>query len=137
MKRRYALLAFCLALPMAATAQTVQKCQSPSGVRFQSAPCGRGERTVEVWDATPEPEAPPRAYAPSREPRPGTTRGRTVRRYSGRSARTASAVYARMPRGRTCEEARAYRDAMERRAGLSRNYDLLSALQGQVYDACQ
>ncbi|WP_456952813.1 hypothetical protein [Lysobacter sp. HA35] len=36
-----------------------------------------------------------------------------------------------------CAQARDYRDAVERRAGLSRNYDLLSALQERVYRACR
>lgn len=134
MKRSIALLLPLLVLPLATSAQTVQKCQSSAGVRYQSAPCGRYERTVEVWDATPSPELPVLDAA-----RPRATTARSSRRPPSR--RTAAqwdvAGVGNGQPGRSCSDARAYRDAMERRAGLSRNYDLLSALQRPVYDACR
>ncbi|GAB1596062.1 hypothetical protein PAGU2638_17410 [Lysobacter sp. PAGU 2638] len=113
----------------AAQAQTVQKCVTRGGLaRYQSEPCARGERTAEIWDATPDPVAPA-----SDEPRPrtrSTTRSRTARR----TPRTSVAM---LQTHDECADARAYRDAVERRAGLARNYDLLSALQERVYRACR
>lgn len=135
----YILAASCmltLYLPSAASAQTVQKCRSREGVRFQSAPCGVGERTVEVWDATPAPEVAAPRYASAGETR--SVRGRARRHGARRSRRTSLAMLSgTVPQGRSCADARAYRDAMERRAGLDRNYDLLSALQRPVFDACR
>ena len=118
-----------LVLAFAADAQTVQKCVSRSGqARYQSAPCERGMKTAEVWDAVPETVAPPavtasgaRRHSSSRRRAPGR---RTYASYASESADA-------------CAQARAYRDEGERRAGLSRNYELLSALQRRVYDACR
>ena len=142
MKCSYVLLAAILAHPFASYAQTVQKCQSRDGVRFHSAPCGHGERTVEVWDATPVPEVPTirevstNRYASSRARR--EPRLRNIGRSHYRSRRNAFATLSdAAPYARSCEAARAYRDAMERRAGLNRNYDLLSALQRPVFEACR
>ena len=36
-----------------------------------------------------------------------------------------------------CREAKARRDETERRVGLSRTYELLSAMQREVFDACR
>ena len=113
----------------AAGAQTVQKCVSREGnARFQSAPCARGERTAEVWDATPETEG-----ANPRTTRSGATR-RTRRTAEPRRVADARAA---VQTGDACADARAYRDLAERRAGLSRNYDLLSTLQRRVFEACR
>jgi hypothetical protein len=122
------LLALGLALP--AHAQTVQKCVSRDGqARYQSEPCARGSRTAEVWDAAPDPvETSPAAS------RRATPRARTARQ-PRRGVRVANRQLASAPD--SCEQARAYRDEAERRAGLARNYDLLSTLQRRVYDACR
>ncbi|WP_133500071.1 hypothetical protein [Cognatilysobacter terrigena] len=125
--------AFAALFGLAATdadAQTVQKCITRDGsTRYQSEPCPRGERTAEVWDATPDPVAPA-----SDEPRP---RKRSTRTRSATSRRTARTAVAAVDTHNTCADARAYRDAVERRAGLARNYALLSTLQDRVYDACR
>jgi hypothetical protein len=110
-------------------AQTVQKCVSRDGrVRYQSEPCPPGTRTVETYDAVPDPTEPApvarRARASSGRPR-ASGRAPRLQFRTVASARDA------------CEQARAYRDDTERRAGLSRNYELLSALQRRVYDACR
>ena len=127
--RSACLLLLLLALSLSAHAQTVQKCVAPGGaVRYQSEPCGRGMRTAEVWSAEPDAEAPRAAAIPA-EPTPKAPPRRTRARRAYAGARGA---------GRdACAEARAYRDEGERRAGLTRNYELLSALQRKVYDACR
>ncbi|MGY3264841.1 hypothetical protein ACVWZN_000914 [Lysobacter sp. HA35] len=124
-----ALAVTMLCAATAANAQTVQKCVTRDGhERYQSEPCAHGERTAEIWDATPDPVAPA-----SDEPRP-RTRATTRKRSTRRSARTTVAM---TDTHDDCAQARDYRDAVERRAGLSRNYDLLSALQERVYRACR
>jgi hypothetical protein len=127
MKRPVTLfLAMCMS--SGAHAQTVQKCVARDGqARYQSEPCGRGLRTAEVWDATPDPVAAPASAAPRAKPRRTRPAGRIYRSQARQVASTADA----------CEQARAFRDEAERRAGLARNYDLLTILQRRVYDACR
>lgn len=123
-----------LLLIVDAQAQTVQKCVARDGhARYQSEPCGRGEKVAEVWDATPEDVPPPRASRTRRT-------GRVTSTASGRVRRTAAWQGTRdvaETGGDACTRARAYRDAAERRAGLARNYDLLSMLQSRVFEACR
>ncbi|WP_133478735.1 DUF4124 domain-containing protein [Cognatilysobacter segetis] len=111
-----------------AHSQTVQKCVArDGGARYQSEPCGRGLRTAEVWAAVPEAEPPSRPAAVAESRPRGTRRVRPRRSYAAARTDTRDA----------CAEARAYRDEGERRAGLSRNYELLSALQRRVFEACR
>lgn len=123
-------LALGLAWAAPAGAQSVQKCQARDGqVRYQSAPCAHGERTLETWEALPDPEPVRRASSEAaRAPRVrrSTSRPRRVRAVAGIEREFDS-----------CAAAKAYRDAVERRVGLARTYELLSALSRQVYDACK
>lgn len=124
-------VALVLAFAGAAGAQTVQKCVARGGhARYQSAPCARGERTAEVWDATPEPVPVPVAARTARAGRTRASRG------AARSPRSES-VRTAVQTTDACADARAYRDLAERRAGLARNYELLSTLQRRVFDACR
>ena len=123
------LILLALGFAFAADAQTVQKCVSRSGqARYQSTPCEQGMKTAEVWDAVPETIATPAVTASGERRRASRQRGTSRRR-----------THASYPSESTdaCAQARAYRDEGERRAGLSRNYELLSALQRRVYDACR
>lgn len=126
-----AALILALACPES-RAQSVQKCEDRAGrVRYQSAPCGRGERTLETWEAVPDPEPVRRMAATvEREPRASRSGSRRARRPRAR-AHVAERSFD------SCSEAKAYRDAVERRVGLDRTYELLSALSRQVYDACK
>jgi hypothetical protein len=109
----------------------VQKCVARNGeARYQSEPCGRGSRTAEVWDAVPEPETPQSRTPPRPTSQRAAAAPRKPRRARYAQARNVAAAD-------SCEQARAYRDDAERRAGLARNYELLSALQRRVYDACR
>lgn len=111
-----------------ATAQTVQKCVDRAGqARYQSDPCRAGEKTAETWDATPD-------EAPS-PPRPSSRARRYAATPTRRRASVGAVAAANVPDA--CERARAWRDAAERRAGLARNYDFLSALDRRVFDACR
>jgi hypothetical protein len=113
---------------MAAGAQTVQKCLGQDGrARYQSAPCEPGERVIAQWAAEPEPE-PVRA-AVSQRPAPART-------YRAPRAQRAASGRMDSPVDR-CRAAKEHRDAVEKRVGLARTYELLSALNSQVYDACK
>ncbi|GAB2519447.1 hypothetical protein [Lysobacter humi (ex Lee et al. 2017)] len=118
-------------LPVA-RAQSVQKCQDRSGqVRYQSAPCAQGERTLERWEAVPDPEPVRRASSEAqRAPRSRRAAARPPRIRLAAATRSEQSVD-------SCAAAKAYRDAVERRVGLARTYELLSALSRQVYDACK
>lgn len=111
-----------------ASTPTVQKCRSASGaVRYQSAPCLPGERQLAVWDATPEPVARPLE----------TRRERPFQRAERRRAARPRASIAAVVTADRCQAAKERRDAIERQVGLARTYELLSALQRDVYDACR
>ncbi|TCZ88338.1 DUF4124 domain-containing protein [Lysobacter sp. N42] len=111
-----------------AGAQTVQKCRAPDGtVRYQSAACAPGERVLATWDAEPDPATP--VAAPSMPTRAMSTAPRR-----GRTAYRRAAARADVD---PCRAAKERRDAVERRVGLARTYELLSALQRDVYDACR
>jgi len=83
---------------------------------------------MEVWDAVPEPV---QATLPARR---HSDRHRPAARATGRRSERVRVAAGTVD---TCAQAREYRDAAERRAGLARDYDLLSALQRRVYDACR
>lgn len=118
-----------LAVSTAQAATTIHKCALPGGrVVYQGHPCSDGLRTLARWDApvdaTPGP-LPDTAAKPAKRARRST-------RASGRRASAARALSAD-----PCAAAKERRDAIERRVGLSRTYELLSALQRDVYDACR
>ena len=131
---RGTMLVIVMMLSCDVAAQTVQKCVARDGhVRYQSEPCARGERVAEVWDATPD-EVP--------APEPSSGSGRRKRQSPSASTRRASTRRATYVASAghspdSCEQARAWRDAAERRAGLRRNYDLLSTLDARVFEACR
>ena len=113
--------------PLAAT--PVHKCGLPDGrTVYQSAECARGHRTLARWHAAPDPVVAN-----------GTRSARSARAVASTRAaprhrrRAGDGAPPRDP----CRDARARRDAIEREAGLSRTYDLLSALQREVYEACR
>lgn len=108
-------------------AATVQKCRRPDGsVAYQSAACAPGDRTLATWDAAPDPVLRvPHARRPARDAVPRTVHAR-------RAVRRAQRVEVD-----PCRAARERRDAIEREVGLARTYDLLSALQRDVYEACR
>lgn len=112
-----------------AGATSVHKCGLADGrIVYQSGECGRGERMLARWDAVPDPPSAQSPRSRTASPERPARSGSSVRRRSTRSS--AAAVDA-------CGEAKQRRDAAERRAGLSRTYDFLSALQRDVYDACK
>jgi hypothetical protein len=120
------LLAACALSPV--QAGTVQKCVGPGGhVVYRDAPCERGQRVLESWAFRPDPPIPGAAGAM----RPGTQS--PTRRARASARRPIRAVAQRDP----CHAARERRDAVERRVGLARTYELLSALQRDVYEACK
>ncbi|MFZ5656417.1 MAG: DUF4124 domain-containing protein [Pseudomonadota bacterium] len=111
-----------------AGAQTVQKCRAADGtVRYQSAACAPGERVLATWDAEPDPAMP--AAAPSVPTRAESTAPRRRRPAYRRAASRVDVD--------PCRAAKERRDAIERRVGLARTYELLSALQRDVYEACR
>lgn len=124
--RRF-LLATALSAACAANAATIHQCLgADGGTVWRDSACVRGERTMRSWDA---PADPPVALRPARATAGTSQRPRRV------SARRARAVAAAAPD--PCRAAKDRRDAIERRVGLARTYELLSALQREVYDACR
>lgn len=118
-------------LPMLCTvaapvgAATVNKCRLPDGrVIYQDADCARGGRTLARWDTPPD---PPVAHAPPPRVAPHRRASNARRRVAMRVASTPD----------PCRAAKERRDATERRVGLARTYELLSALQRDVYEACK
>lgn len=110
-------------------ATTIHKCRGPDGrVTYQGDACAPGARTLERWDAPPDPtvaEAPRLSSASTRRKARATS---TSRRRTSSPASSGSD---------SCAAAKERRDSIERRVGLARTYELLSALQRDVYDACK
>lgn len=107
-------------------ATTIHKCRGADGrVTYQGNACAPGARTLERWNTPPDPtvvEVPRPASASTRRTR-STPRRRTSAPASSGSD--------------SCAAAKERRDAIERRVGLARTYELLSALQRDVYEACK
>jgi hypothetical protein len=105
----------------------VYRCVGKRGaVSFQSQPCGAGESTTRVLDATPEYERPRRATSNS-------SSASTTQSYSYVSIHDD----ARDRRRANCENAKRQRDSTLRQVGLARTYDLLQRLDAMVYEACK
>lgn len=118
-----------------ATAQTVYRCvQKGKPVSLQSTPCENGATTTKT-----------REYLPERSPTANELawqRYRTEREMQARNeaqhAQSRSGVTVVLPSGGgACEQAKAERDAWERRVGLSRTIDGMRAWQDYVYRACR
>lgn len=131
--RYVAIVAVSAALSVAAQAATVtvHKCRTVAGnVLYQSTPCAPGERTLAAWDAPPDPPVPRASKPRSMESRSGAERRSRARvSYRARERAVASVD--------ACAAAKARRDEIERRVGLARTYELLSALNREVFDACR
>lgn len=130
--RKITVAALLLAAAAPALASTsastrVHACRGVDGaVAYQDAPCARSQRLLREWIAPPDPVVPRPPRQRARESAPQ----RSLRTPSVRGARVAKS-------SDPCREARERRDATERRVGLARTYELLSALQREVYDACR
>ena len=110
-------------------AATIHKSRGPDGrVPYQGYACDPGARTLERWDAPPDPVV---AVAPRSSPASTRRRARMTSTSRRRISAPASSG------SDTCAAAKERRDAIERRVGLARTYELLSALQRDVYEACK
>lgn len=120
-----------LACSTQAATVTVHKCRTVAGnVLYQSTPCPPGERTVAVWDAPPDPPMPAATRTRLADPLRTSSQRRSARgRQRARSVDVAAVD--------GCAAAKARRDEIERRVGLARTYELLSALNREVFDACR
>lgn len=122
-------LAAALVASAPAPGATVHKCRRPDGsVAYQGAACARGEITLAAWEAAPDPE--PAVQRTRRMARPAAPR---IARVAPRTRRVARGEADVDP----CRAARERRDSIERQVGLARTYELLSALQRDVFDACR
>ncbi|KQZ57821.1 MULTISPECIES: DUF4124 domain-containing protein [unclassified Lysobacter] len=137
MPRLAILLLLCL-LPAAAGAHNVYKCVARTGaVSYQSAPCAAAT-TARIWDATPEP--PPDSVELQRREqayRSGLTESRYLSRLAGTDRPGRARAYSIRLGGHGCEAARARRERKLAAAGMDRDYDLVSALNTAVFDACK
>ncbi|NUO74616.1 MAG: DUF4124 domain-containing protein [Lysobacter sp.] len=136
---RYALCALAFLLPTATQASHLYKCVAPNGaVSYQSATCATGT-AARVWEATPQP--PPDAAERSKHWE-AQRRGRADSRYLSRLAGTdrpgrARASVIRLGAGRDCDAARTRRERKLATVGMERDYELVSALNDAVFDACK
>lgn len=136
--RRFATLLLLCLLPAVAGAHTVYKCVARGGaVSYQSEPCVAAT-TARTWDATPEPP-PDAAELQRREQayRNGLTESRYLSRLAGTDRPGRARAYSIRIGGRDCEAARARRERKLAAAGMDRDYDLVSALNTAVHDACK
>lgn len=118
------------------------KCVSPKGqVSIQQEPCAKGWRLVSVRSGAPE--APPTAEQLQRrayQQRKAQADSQYLSSLAG-SNRRGSAQGHSIPvpgqGGGQCANAKAERDRVLNIVGLRRTYDLLRALDEQVYNACK
>lgn len=117
--------------PAVASAGSVYKCATQDGrVAYQGSTCARGERVIARWEAPPDPVV---VLLDDRRPS-GASRISASRT---RAPRLSAAV--RRPRESVdaCTAAKQRREEVERRVGLARTYELLTALSRDVFDACR
>lgn len=117
-------------------AQTLYRCvQQGKPVSLQSTPCAAGAKTTKAVPYTPDaqPTANELAWKRYRTEREMAARNQAMR---WQQATSGPAVV--LPAGGSaCEQAKADRDAWERRVGLSRTIDGMRAWQEHVYRACR
>lgn len=127
------LVGICLLPAASATAQDIHTCIDAKGVKsYQNLPCDPGQRTAKVlsYEAKPDdPAVSARSAAIQQEMdrrnRPG-----------GKTAVVGTTH--RRPAGPTpCQAAKAKREATLKRAGLKRNFDLMSRLDSEVWEVCK
>lgn len=117
------------------TASAIHICVDRSGaVSYQSAPCGTGQRTREVRTFRPT-AVDPQLFGRTREIEREMDRRNHASRVS--SASRGSAGRSRAAAPNPCQVAKDQRKRELARAGLKRNFDLLSRLDGAVWDACK
>lgn len=120
----------------------LRKCVSPKGqVTYQQEPRAKGWKLTSTRDATPEPAPTPeqlrqREYQRRKaEAESAYLRG-IARRNQGASAQGHSIPVPGQGGGQ-CAAAKAERERVLDIVGLKRTYDLLRALDEQVYNACK
>jgi hypothetical protein len=126
-----------LACACGAQADTIYRCKAANGkVSIQSAPCASGHASeAKTYHAPAYSEAAARrlrqleaAQADARR-KDASTGARQGRGWSGPTAS--------QQRAAGCAQAKANRDLVLRNAGMSRNFDLLRALDESVHRACR
>lgn len=131
MKLMPCLLVLLLVPFLTSHAQVLNKCVSASGtVSWQSSTCGPGTRQTRSIAYTPEaPTVVLTTVQPSVKP---ARKARWVRT-SGYRSSTRMVSSRRDP----CAQAKGRRESTLERAGLKRNYDLLSMLDAEVRRVCR
>lgn len=134
MTSRFAVFLVLLAVAAPAAAGTLHVCQDARGVRsYQDTPCAADTRNLgtRAFEAkAPDPVLLARSRAieaeMDRRNRGGGSRIAAVREGPRRAAAPSP-----------CQAAKARREATLKRVGLKRDFDLLSRLDGDVWDACK
>lgn len=118
-----------------ATAQTIYRCvQKGRPVSLQSTPCDRGAATTRTRHYTPEPAPTANDLAWKRY---RIEREMALRNQAQRAGAASGSVVVLPAGGSACAQAKAERDAWERRVGLNRTIDGMRAWQERVYHACR
>ena len=119
--------------------QTLRKCVTRGGaVSFQNAPCPAGTTTGWVRTTTPEYVSAETLRRQRAEAQRRDADARFLSRLAGTDRLTPrhAPVQRHDPRVAACEAAKRHRDATLRQVGLKRTFNLLRALDEQVYRAC-
>lgn len=131
-----ALLSIALVFPwQPVRAQAVYRCvEAGKPVSLQSTPCDRGAATTRVRAYMPEPSPSANDLAWKRY---RTEREMAMRHQAQRMAPPVANATVLPVGGGACAQAKAERDAWERRVGLQRTIDGMRAWQEHVHRACR
>lgn len=128
-----ALVAACLVPTAQVDAQDIHVCVDAKGVKhYQSAPCAAEQRTVSVRSYEAKPEDPALAARTAAIQQEMDRRNR-----SGGKTSVVRSSASRSAGPTPCQSAKAKRENTLKRVGLKRNFDLLSQLDSEVWEACK
>lgn len=112
----------------------IHVCVDASGAkRYQNEPCAPSERTASIRSYEPKPEDPALAARTAAIQQEMDRRNRS----SGGSVVVRGGNPRRISRPTPCQAAKAKRKTTLDRVGLKRDFDLLSRLDSEVWDACK
>ncbi|MFC7301835.1 hypothetical protein [Cognatiluteimonas weifangensis] len=122
--------------------RTLRKCVSPSGaVSIQHEPCPPKSKTAWARSTAPEYVSEAKRRRLADEARQREANSRYLSHLAGTDGASCSYRYTppSQPNQKhaACERAKQYRESVLRQVGLARTFELLRALNAQVYDACK
>jgi Domain of unknown function (DUF4124) len=129
----FALVAACLLPSAKVQAQDIHICIDAKGVKsYQNAACTQQQRTLSVRSYEAKPEDPALAARTAAIQQEMDRRNR-----SGGKAAAVRGTASHRSGPTPCQAAKAKRESTLKRVGLKRNFDLLSQLDSEVWEACK